>query len=159
MSTLQAREEGARAIMADNVILEFPSDYKYLNLVDVVCGEFISDMDFGHEAVNEISISVIEACTNALEHGNKCCPEENVRLELTKYADRLVIEVYDHGEGFDYRNYLRHIPDPSNVHKLRGRGIFIMKHMMDSLHFEMVPERGIKVTLEKMVRKQSGEVA
>ena len=153
------REEGARDIMTDNVILEFPSDYKYLNMVDMVCGEFIGDMDFEHEATNEISISVIEACTNALEHGNKCCPEENVRVSLTKHPDRLIIEVTDHGEGFDYTHYLKHIPDPSNIHKLRGRGIYIMKHMMDSLAFDMVSNRGIKVTLEKLVRKQSGEVA
>lgn len=145
--------------MADHVTLEFPSDYKYLNLADIVCQEFISDMNFAHEAANEISISVIEACTNALEHGNKCCPEEDVRVSLKKYPDRLVIEVFDHGEGFDYKYYLKHIPDPSDIHKLRGRGIYIMKHMMDTLTFEMVPERGIKVTLEKMVRKQSGEVA
>ena len=145
--------------MADNIILEFPSDYKYLNMIDLVCSEFIGDMGFEHEAANEISISVIEACTNALEHGNKCCPEENVRVVLTKLPDRLVIEVFDHGEGFDYTSYMQHIPDPSDIHKLRGRGIYIMKHMMDSLVFEMVPDRGIKVTLEKIVRKQSGEVA
>jgi len=148
-----------RDIMAESVIIEFPSDYKYLNMIDMVCGEFINDMDFDHEAANEVSISIIEACTNALEHGNKCCPEESVRVCLTKHPDRLVIEVFDHGEGFDFKYYLKHIPDPSDIHKLRGRGIFIMKHMMDSLYFDMDPERGIKVTLEKMIRKQSGEVA
>jgi serine/threonine-protein kinase RsbW len=145
--------------MADSIVLEFPSDYKYLNMIDIVCDEFIGDMGFQPEATNEISISVIEACTNALEHGNKCCPEENVRVELTKLADRLIIEVFDHGEGFDFANYLQHIPDPSDIHKLRGRGIYIMKHMMDTLEFEMVPDRGIKVRLEKMIRKQSNEVA
>jgi serine/threonine-protein kinase RsbW len=153
------REEDARIIMADSITLEFPSSYKYLNLVDLICAEFIGDMDFDHQAANEISISVIEACTNALEHGNKCCPEKNVRVSLTKCADRLIIEVYDHGEGFDFRLYLQHIPDPSDIHKLRGRGIYIMKHMMDALRFERAPERGIKVTLEKLVRKRSGEVA
>ena len=143
--------------MADNVILEFPSDYKYLNMIDMVCGEFIGDMNFDHEAMNEISISVIEACTNALEHGNKCCPEENVRVSLTKYPGRLVIEVTDHGEGFDYTNYLKHIPDPSNIHKLRGRGIFIMNAMMDVLSFEMLPDGGMKVILEKMIPNKKGK--
>jgi serine/threonine-protein kinase RsbW len=147
------REDGARAVMASSVVVEFPSEYKYLNLIDLVCSEIVSDMDFNSEISNEIAISVIEACTNALEHGNKCCPDRDVRVVFTELPDRLVVEVEDSGEGFDFESYLRHIPDPSDIHKQRGRGIYIMKNMMDSLSFDMLPEQGIKVTLEKMLHK------
>lgn len=151
MSEMRQREEGEQADMANKILIEFPSEYRYLNLIDLVCGEIVGEMDFDADAVNEISISVIEACTNALEHGNKCCPDENVRAVFTRQPDRLVIEVQDCGDGFDFTDYLRHIPDPSDIHKQRGRGIYIMKHMMDALSFEMLPDRGIKVKLEKML--------
>ena len=143
--------------MADSIIVEFPSEYKYLNLVDLVCGEVVSDMGFDDSSANKIAISVIEACTNALEHGNRCCPEENVRLILTMKPDKLVIEIYDKGCGFDFTSYLKHIPDPSDIHKQRGRGIYIMVHMMDSLSYEMVPDVGMKATLEILLQKKSGE--
>ena len=145
------REEGTRAIMADSIIIEIPSDYKYLNLVDLVCGEIVYAMGFKHEAANQIAISVIEACTNALEHGNQCCPEKNVRATFTEFPDRLLVEVFDFGEGFDHKSYLQHIPDPSDIHKLRGRGIYIMNNMMDRLSFQMIPGKGMKVSLEKML--------
>ncbi len=137
--------------MADTIVLEFPSSYKWLNMIDLVCGEVSSEMGFGREALNAISICVIEACTNALEHGNKCCPEREVRAVFKRRPDRMVIEVIDCGRGFDFKEYLKHIPDPSDIHNQRGRGIYIMKQMMDSIAFEKLPGRGMKITLEKMI--------
>lgn len=145
--------------MAERVVIEFPSDYRYLNLVDLLCAEIMARMNFTREARNEISISVIEACTNALEHGNECCPERPVRAAFDKLPDRLVIEVFDHGAGFDYEDYLKHIPDPSNIHKLRGRGIYIMNTMMDGLSFEMLPNGGMMVKLEKLVSQKKRKIS
>ena len=145
--------------MSDRFVIEFPSDYRYLNLVDLLCGEIMADMNFTREARNEISISVIEACTNALEHGNECCPERSVRTSFDKLPDRLVIEVFDHGKGFDYEDYLQHIPDPSDIHKLRGRGIYIMNTMMDGLSFEILPNGGMVVKLEKLVSQKKRKIS
>lgn len=134
----------------ETFVLEFPSSYKWLNMIDLMCTEIMAGMDFSRDALNEISISVIEACTNALEHGNKCCPDCDVRVVFRRQEDRIVIEVADCGEGFDFADYLQHIPDPSDIHKKRGRGIFIMKAMMDTLKYEIVEKGGMKVILEKM---------
>ena len=136
------------------IAIEFPSDYKFLNIVDLVTAEVLQTLCFGHKSANEVGISVIEACTNAIEHGNKQSPAENVRIEYTCNGDRLVIGVCDRGTGFDFKNYLEHIPDPANIDRLRGRGIYIMKNMMDSLEFEMVPGQGMKVRLVKRLRKE-----
>jgi anti-sigma regulatory factor (Ser/Thr protein kinase) len=138
--------------MAGTIVLEFPSDYKFLNLVDVVCGEVVEGLCAGHMAANEIAISVIEAVTNAIEHGNRECMQENVRVVFSCKSDRLCVEVVDCGKGFDFECYLRNIPDPSDLQHLRGRGIYIMKNMMDSLDFEMVPGKGMKVKLEKLLK-------
>ncbi len=143
--------------MAGRVVLEFPSDYKFLNVVDLVCGEIVQGLCCGHDEANEVAISVIEACTNAIEHGNRGCPEENVRIVFHCNANRLRIEVEDRGKGFDYASYLKHIPDPLNLHHLRGRGIYIMKNMMDSLRFEILPDSGMKVTLEKILRDKPAD--
>jgi serine/threonine-protein kinase RsbW len=142
--------------MSNAVTVEFPSDYKYLNLVDLVCGEVIDDMGFEKVARNEIAISVVEACTNALEHGNKCCASCSVHVTFIEADDRLIVEIIDCGDGFDWKSYIKHIPDPSDIHHLRGRGIYIMGSMMDAVDFEMIPDRGMKVILEKMIRKGDG---
>ncbi|MDZ7859072.1 MAG: ATP-binding protein [Candidatus Krumholzibacteriota bacterium] len=135
--------------MAESIMMEFPSKYEYLNLINIICGEIADDMQLESSVADEVAISVIEACTNALEHGNKSSPEKCIRIVINRHPDRIVVEVYDRGDGFDYKEYLEHIPDPSNIQETRGRGIFIMKEMMDNLSFEFVKDRGMKVTLEK----------
>ena len=70
---------------------------------------------------NEIAISVIEAVTNAIEHGNRECPDENVRIVFHCKDDRLCVEVEDCGKGFDYECYLKNIPDPTNLQHLPGK--------------------------------------
>ncbi len=142
--------------MAGTIVIEFPSDYKFLNIVDLVTAEVVQTLCFEHKAANEVGISVIEACTNAIEHGNKQSADESVRIEYHCAADRLTIEVCDRGKGFDFANYLAHIPNPANIDHLRGRGIYIMKNMMDSLEFEMVPGQGMKVKLVKRLRGEGG---
>ena len=141
----------------ETFVLEFPSSYKWLNMIDLMCTEITAGMDFSRNALNEISISVIEACTNALEHGNKCCPDRSVMVVFRRLEDRIVIEVTDCGEGFDFADYLQHIPDPSDIHKKRGRGIFIMKAMMDTLKYEKVEKGGMKVILKKMTDRGGEE--
>lgn len=144
--------------MAATVVLEFPSEYKFLNVVDLVANEVVQNLCDNHETANEIAISVIEAVTNAIEHGNCECTDQNVRIAFICKEDRLCVEVEDCGKGFDYQCFLQNIPDPANVFHLRGRGIYIMKSMMDSLEFEMVPGHGMKVKLEKALKpKADGE--
>ncbi len=138
--------------MIQRIVLEFPSSYKWLNMVDLICCELTCETGhFSSDDLNNISISVIEACTNALEHGNKNNPELNVRVVFLRHPDYLSVEVSDSGEGFDFNDYLQHIPDPSDIQHQRGRGIYIMKEMMNSLAFEKLPGRGMKVTLTKMI--------
>ncbi|MBU8920556.1 MAG: ATP-binding protein [Bacteroidales bacterium] len=137
--------------MEETITMRFPSSYKWLNMIDLICSEVTCEMGFSHSSLNEISISVIEACTNALEHGNKSATGTSVKAVFHRKQDQLVVEVFDTGEGFDYKEYLQHIPDPSDIHNPRGRGIYIMKEMMDSLAFEKLPDRGMKVTLIKNV--------
>ena len=143
--------------MAGSVVLEFPSEYRFLNLVDLVCGEVVEELCTGCQVANEVAISVIEAVTNAIEHGNHARPDRNVRVAFSCESDRLCVEVVDCGTGFDYECYLRNIPDPGDIKNLRGRGIFIMKNMMDSLDFEVVPGKGMKVKLEKILKPKESD--
>lgn len=137
--------------MTESISLEFPSKYKFLNLVDLLCNGIIRDIELEPQAANEIAVSVIEACTNALEHGNKSNPDVNVKVVFSWNSEKFVVEVSDHGKGFDYLGYMKNIPDPSDIEHIRGRGIFIMKEMMDNLAFDFIENRGMKVTLEKRI--------
>ncbi len=95
-----------------------------------------------------IRLALDEAINNAIIHGH--CEtlddiRKNIRLKYSIGPNRIVLTVEDTGEGFDHRN----LPDPTadeNLLSINGRGIFIMKSIMDEVVFN---ERGNQVSLVK----------
>lgn len=95
------------------------------------------------ELFGRVSLSVIEAVNNAILSGNKQDPNKQVFLIALKGQNKFSVTVEDEGDGFDYT----HIPDPTlpnNIHKVAGRGLYLMKTLSDELNFE---KNGSKVTL------------
>lgn len=81
-----------------------------------------------------IHTAVSEAVLNASEHGNKWDEKKSIYLCASHDNESLTFTIEDDGEGFNYRK----IQNPTDKEKLeqpRGRGIFIMQHLCDYLHF------------------------
>lgn len=88
-------------------------------------------------------VGLTEAISNAMLYGNENDPERQVRVELQVRPGEVRARVADEGRGFD--------PDrvadprlPENVVRPDGRGVFLMRALMDEVHFN--PE-GNAVTL------------
>jgi len=84
--------------------------------------------------VFNIKLALQEAVINAVEHGNKLRDDLSVQVDIEADGKQLVIRVTDQGQGFDYQK----IPDPTlpeNIEKLRGRGLFLIRHAMDKIDF------------------------
>jgi serine/threonine-protein kinase RsbW len=134
---------------AGAVLLSIPAKLEFLDLVDNVVAAVNELMEFKEEDATAVSISVIEAGTNAIQHG---CPNDDghrVRLRFVVDPGELVIEVEDPGKGFDPDR----LPDPTspdNILKERGRGIFIMRQMMDELDFDF--SKGTRIRMLKRKR-------
>ncbi len=95
--------------------------------------------------MHKLMVSVTEAANNAIIHGNKMDEEKKVRLTCEVSPRWLVVTVTDEGNGFD----LKKIGSPlekKNLMKESGRGIFLMKTLMDKV--EYVPQHsGVQVEL------------
>ena len=85
--------------------------------------------------LDDLHLSLSEAITNAVIHGNHENPHKNVRICGGIDPDHgLVLVVTDEGPGFDPAL----IPDPtSDPHILasHGRGVFLMQRLMDHVEF------------------------
>lgn len=104
-----------------------------------------------------LRVSLVEALSNAIRYGNRECPNSSVRLELLVGPERITARVIDQGTGFDPSC----VPDPTNPEnrvKEGGRGLFLMRKLMDEVHYN---ERGNCVTLVLRLRQQGefGEAA
>lgn len=82
----------------------------------------------------DILISLTEAVTNAIVHGNCEAEEKLVKVNMRREKNCLSVRVSDEGVGFDYQN----LPDPTSPEKIcecGGRGVYLMQHLADGLRF------------------------
>jgi serine/threonine-protein kinase RsbW len=93
-----------------------------------------------------VELALREALNNAVVHGNRLDAHKLVHVRCRcKVGEGISLIVSDQGQGFDPRT----IPDPLTVENLEadhGRGIHIMKLVMDEVSFE---QRGTEVHICK----------
>jgi serine/threonine-protein kinase RsbW len=124
----------------------FASD---LNLVSPLLDRlmpFISRFRGRDESNFEIELALREALVNAIVHGNQEHIDKRVYLSCRSTTDGEVsITIQDEGHGFD----VNAVPDPTtqeNLFRGSGRGIYVMKTLMDEVRFE---QRGTVVHMRK----------
>ena len=131
----------------DNRII-IPSSLNYLREVDEFVEEKLQEQGINPSLVADIAISVTEVVTNAVCHGNKNDPHKKVFISLKIDKDQVTVKIVDQGGGFDPRHLVNPL-DEKNLLKEAGRGVFIVKSLMDEVKFEVVPNNGTTVVLVK----------
>jgi serine/threonine-protein kinase RsbW len=100
--------------------------------------------DTRHVMLN-VPVALTEALSNAILRGNGDDPGKRVHIRVVVTAHRLVMEVKDEGSGFDLERCTRDPTSPENVEREDGRGLFLMRSLMDSV--ERYDEQGNVVRL------------
>ena len=129
----------------NRIALSLPSRLDLLGVVDKIADGITEFLEFEDVDRDAVAISVIEACTNAIQHGHRQDPTRVVNLEFELEPDQLTVRIHDDGRGFEPT------PEgsmtPPDLLATRGRGIFIMRSMMDEVAFDF--SRGTSVELVK----------
>ncbi len=84
-----------------------------------------------------VQLAVEEAIVNAITHGNKESPDKTVDVQLHVSRSATSLRIEDQGEGFCPDN----LPDPTedeNLETPHGRGVMLMKQMMDEVAYNDV---------------------
>ena len=127
--------------MADNrdapetVSLSIPSRLELLAVVDRVALALCERLEFDEDACSQVSMAVIEAGTNAIQHGHRRDAAKQVELTFELWPDRLEVLVRDSGRGFDLSRVVPDVTTPDHLFDMRGRGIFIMRSCMDDVDY------------------------
>lgn len=80
-------------------------------------------------------VATTEAVNNAILHGNKSDSRKVVCVRVFfRKNHSLIVRVKDEGEGFD-PNHLPNPLDDKNLMKTSGRGVFLMRELMDEVHY------------------------
>jgi serine/threonine-protein kinase RsbW len=96
----------------------------------------------------KVGMAVRESMVNAVVHGNRYNANKKVRFSVAANPDHFIVRIADEGEGFDFAG----VPDPlapENLMKTSGRGLFLIRSLMDDLQMRQLESGGTELTLIK----------
>ena len=133
--------------MADSKEIVLASSYDEVERLEPFLNELQEWAGFGDEDYARIMLTLSEAATNAIVHGNREETEKQVEIEATLQNSTLSISVKDEGEGFNPDD----IPDPlkdENLMKVGGRGVYLIQEYADEVSFS---ENATRITMKFML--------
>ena len=130
------------------IALTIGSRLEYLSMVHALIESISRRFEIDEETENALQIAVIEAGTNAIQHGNVFAAHKTVTFEFHVSPKSVMVRVDDHGSGFDPKK-VQNPTDPSNLLDPCGRGLFLMRSLMDEVTFATRSDHGTTVRLTK----------
>jgi serine/threonine-protein kinase RsbW len=129
--------------------LTIPSDLRLLALarafVEAVC--HVAGLD--ERGTHAVVLATDEAANNVMRHAHRDNPYSPLTIQCFIHPDSLEIRLQDEGEPFD----LDAVPqlNPSEL-RVGGRGVFLMRKLMDELECHPRGERGNVLRMVKLYR-------
>jgi serine/threonine-protein kinase RsbW len=123
--------------------LRLPRDELSVPIVRHICRSALRELGVEGTCLGDIELAVTEACTNVLKHAQGNNLEYEVEVEVNE--DACEIRVIDAGLGFFSTDAFT----PASGSAEAGRGLHLMRALVDDLQFISQPEQGTIVHLAK----------
>jgi serine/threonine-protein kinase RsbW len=133
---------------ANRVSMTLDSVLGSVEIVEQTAEAFALRAGFEEDDASQIAMVSREAAVNAIVHGNQYDAAKHVNASFEITDEALNIQIEDEGQGVDVEK----IPDPltpENVMRSSGRGIFLMRAIMDEVHFQKL-NPGTRLKLVKL---------
>ena len=130
-----ADRRSAGAVGAETIVFELPNDIASIEgAVDHAVEHCAPAGLDRRRLLFNFRVGLTEAISNAILYGNSGDPDSRVRVELRAVPGEVRVRVSDQGDGFDPEA----VPDPrlpENLILPNGRGVFLMRALMDEVRF------------------------
>ena len=126
-----------------NLALCLPRDALSVPLARHICRFALKELGVSPTCLADVTLALTEACTNVLDHA---ADGVEYQVHITVDGTRCVIRVKDDGRGFDPETLATRRTEPTAE---SGRGLELMRSLVDKVAFASVPDNGTVVCLEK----------
>ena len=138
--------------MEIKLTLALPRDALSVPVVRMLLKKSMDVLGVIPDVTADIELALTEACTNVLDHSAQ---GDEYEVSAGIHGDQCVIEVVDRGGGFDGS---LHGLVTADAGAEEGRGIHLMRALVDRVEFESRPSAGTVVHLEKTLQWVPGSV-
>ena len=133
--------------------LRLPRDAVTVPLVRTICRDAMGRLGVTSDCQGDVALALTEACANVVQHAGGDDNEYEVEIDFS--GGNCHIRVVDKGQGIDLRDSNR---TETILDKDSGRGIVLMRLMVDRIAFESRPEDGTIVHLQKRLELEENAV-
>jgi serine/threonine-protein kinase RsbW len=141
------------------VTLHLPCRYSYLRMIRQSVVDMSARSGLSEFKAAQLEMAVDEACANVIEHsyGGEAAALHNpnhpgLRINLMQCRDRIVVEIFDRGRGFDFDGHMTMDPgEYIEAERNRGLGMFIIKRFVDDVAYERGTSSGNCLRLTKLI--------
>jgi len=125
--------------------LALPRDQLSVPIARRILKRSLESLGIDDGAVSDIELALTEACTNVLDHARG---DDDYTVSAGIDGRVCTIEVIDRGSAFDGSKHgLENAHDSAEA----GRGVQLMRALMDRIEFQSRPTTGTVVHLEKQL--------
>jgi sigma-B regulation protein RsbU (phosphoserine phosphatase) len=138
----------------------FPAKFEQLDAIREFAAQAARDGGMNDSDVYSVELAVDEACSNIIEHAYGSNQDGDIECTCESDGAALTVVLRDHGKAFDPSI----VPEPdlkSGIEDRRvgGLGIYMIKQVMDEVHFDPLGEAGNLLTMVKRFGKSAAEKA
>ena len=126
--------------------LTIPSDLRLLALARAFVEAICQVAGFDERQTHAVVLAADEATNNAMRHAHADRPDAPLQIQCLIRPDAFEVRIHDEGDPFDLDAVAP--LDPAEC-RAGGRGVFLMRKLMDELTCEPRPEGGNTVRLVK----------
>jgi serine/threonine-protein kinase RsbW len=126
-----------------DITLCLPREAETIAIVRDIAISALIRLGVTRDCAEDIRLALSEACSNVVEHSHA---DDLYEVRLQVGGTTCEMRVIDAGRGFDVESFGDgHVPPDSP----RGRGVSLMRALVDAINFESQPEAGTIVHLVK----------
>jgi serine/threonine-protein kinase RsbW len=129
--------------------VRLPTDAQSVPLMRGLLRQALEHLEVAESGIEEIQLALTEACANVVDHAGE---HEEYQVDVAISDELCRISVLDEGPGFEF-DEASHISEREPLEG-RGRGLILMRALVDRLQFVQAEDGRHRVTLEKQLSTQ-----
>jgi serine/threonine-protein kinase RsbW len=127
------------------VELRIPSKAEWVAVARLAVAAVANRLNFSIEDIEDVKLAVAEACTNCIQHAHG---SDQIEITCETETDSLTVRVRDYGSG---TRPAAVAPGDEEEPRVGGLGVFLIRSLMDSVEYDVHPERGTNLVMTKKV--------
>jgi serine/threonine-protein kinase RsbW len=130
--------------------VQFAAKFEFLDEIREFVGAIARENGFSDRDVYNIQLAADEAASNIIEHAYEGITDGVLEISCNARGNTITLVLVDHGESFDPSD----VPAPDltadlSERKIGGLGIFLMRKLMDEVHYQSNSDKSNTLTMIK----------